>query len=304
MFIDQGYPLHKILKFALVSPATWYKRRRLLFKAPSPKVGALKRGRRRQLTTDINGNTHDDDKVISFLQEIRKRPHFEKVGYRKLIPFLKKDYNIKMNHKKVFRLYSEGKMSLPKKKKMRRRGKKICENRKIMRPNQLWQFDIKYGYVDGENRFFYLMAFIDVFTREIVHYHVGQRCTAGDILFALQVALKNTKAKVEDLVIRSDNGTQMTSHQFRLGVEKYRLEHEFTPPKTPNLNAYIESFFSIVDRELFQGKVYDSFKMAYGDVVGFIKHYNEVRPHGSLNMMTPCEFANKFNTNNRLESVA
>ena len=53
---------------------------------------------------------------------------------------------------------------------------KVCVNRKINGPNQLWEFDIKQGVIHGENRVFYFLAFIDVFLREIVGYHIGLSC--------------------------------------------------------------------------------------------------------------------------------
>jgi putative transposase len=185
----------------------------------------------------------------------------------------------------------ENGLLLPKKKKNKRRGKRICENRKITAPNQLWQFDIKYGYIHGENRFFFLMAFIDVFSREIKGYHIGLKCSAEDIIFTLENAIKKHGIDESNLVIRSDNGTQMTSHRFKNFIEsKKGIEHEFTPPSTPNLNAYIESFFSIVETELFQANIFETYREAYETTINFINHYNKDRIHGSLGNKTPNEF--------------
>ena len=181
-------------------------------------------------------------------------------------------------------------------KKQKRRGKRICENREVTGPNQLWQFDIKYGYIHGENRFFFLMAFIDVFTREIRDYHIGLRCKSSDIIFTLENALKKHSVDQSNLVIRSDNGTQMTSHMFKNFIEEKGLEHEFTPPSTPNLNAFIESFFSIVESEFFQAFIFKSYSEAYELTVEFINHYNKERIHGSLENKTPEEFG-KYWTN-------
>ena len=168
-------------------------------------------------------------------------------------------------------------------------------------PNRLWQFDIKYGYIAGENRFFFLMGFIDTFNRELKGYHIGLKCTAKNIIFALEMPIEKHEVNPADLVIRSDNGTQMTSHVFGKEVKEMGLEHEFTPPATPNMNAYIESFFSIVDRELFQNRNYDSYSEAYGDVVAFIKFYNEKRPHSSLKMQSPLEFTNSLEKDRKIE---
>jgi putative transposase len=125
-------------------------------------------------------------------------------------------------------------------------------NRNVTGPNQLWQFDIKYGYIHGENRHFYLLAFKDVFNKEIVGYHIGLNCKAHHLRLTFQEAVRQQGIEnLSRLVIRSDNGPQMMSCQFQEHVESF-CEHEFIPAGCPNENAYIESFFSIVGTEFFQ----------------------------------------------------
>ena len=46
-------------------------------------------------------------------------------------------------------------------------------------------------------------------------YHIGRRCTAADILKTLRRALKSRGiADKHNLIIRSDNGPQMSSKMF------------------------------------------------------------------------------------------
>lgn len=116
---------------------------------------------------------------------------------------------------------------LPRNKKKVKFNRKICTNKTITGPNQLWEFDIKYGYIHGENRHFYILTFLDVFTRKQVNYHVGLSCKARDLKFTFNEALK--KENITDsksLTIRSDNGPQMTSHMFRNYIETLELDHE------------------------------------------------------------------------------
>jgi putative transposase len=53
------------------------------------------------------------------------------------------------------------------------------------------------------------------------------------------------------------------------------IEHEQTPVKTPNKNAYIESFHSIVERECYQRNCFDSFEEAFAEVDRFIRYYKQ-----------------------------
>jgi putative transposase len=294
MFIDQGHTVRKILKFAKLASSTWYKS---LNRSPGQKDGRkMNKGRPIPgFTLNPDGLVIFDYAIVKALKELRAEPFFEKAGgYHKLTRYLEKDHGYIINHKKVYRLCAENNLLLPKKKKAKRRGKKVCENRVVTGPNQLWQFDIKYGYIHGENRFFFLMVFIDTFNRNIMDYHLGLRCTASDIIFTLNNALEKDRIDISNLVIRSDNGSQMTSHMFEKHVRGLGLEHEFTPPSTPNLNAYVESFFSIVETELFQAHVFESYSEAFEVTVKFIKHYHERRIHGSLNYKTPLEFKNDW----------
>ncbi|TDJ07426.1 MAG: IS3 family transposase [Deltaproteobacteria bacterium] len=292
MFINQGNAVRVVLKYCKVPSSTWYKRQ----------LKNEKDGRSKNKGRPIPGYTINPDNTIVLdssavkaLRVIRSRVFFTRAGgYHKLTKYIRRDYGFYINHKKIYRLCTENGLLLPKKKKQKRRGKKICENRKVTGPNQLWQFDIKYGYIHGENRFFFLMAFIDVFTREIRDYHIGLCCKASDIIFTLENALKKHRIDESNLVIRSDNGTQMTSHMFKKFIESKELEHEFTPPSTPNLNAFIESFFSIVETELFQANIFESYGEAYEKTILFIKHYNENRIHGSLDYKTPNEFGKSW----------
>ncbi|CAK7082768.1 hypothetical protein [uncultured Tissierella sp.] len=50
--------------------------------------------------------------------------------------------------------------------------RKIVQNRDITNSNSLWEVDIKYGYIHGEDRFFYIASFLDVYDRNIVEYHL------------------------------------------------------------------------------------------------------------------------------------
>lgn len=167
----------------------------------------------------------------------------------------------------------------------------------MTKPNQVWQFDLKYGYVDGEGRFFFVLAFIDVVTRKVVGEHIGLNCKSGDLCFALrQSLLKEGITPDHPLVIRSDNGPQMTSREFSKWLAKLetKLHHEFIPVQTPNKNAHIESFFSILELEFLQVRYFRSFAEAYEETKKFIRFYNEERIHGSIGYITPTEAMEKY----------
>jgi len=162
----------------------------------------------------------------------------------------------------------------------------------------MWELDLKYGFIHGENRFFYILVIIDVYLRLIVNYHVGLRCTGKDLVFTLNNAIKDYRVFNRDqLIIRSDNGSQMTSNVFIKNADnlgKGQLLHELIPPATPNKNAHIEAFNSILEIEFLQPRYFMTYGQAYLETTQFMEFYNTSRIHGSLKNRTPMEVFESF----------
>ncbi len=98
----------------------------------------------------------------------------------------------------------------------------------------MWEVDLKYGFVHGENRFFFILVVLDVYTRVIVNYFIGLKCKGKDLAFTTHNAIKrHCILDGDQLIIRSDNGSQMTSNTFINHVEAFgeeRILHELIPP--------------------------------------------------------------------------
>lgn len=216
-------------------------------------------------------------------------------GYRKLTKLLRRNYNLIINKKKVYRLCKELDILRPQRRKRTSYPRKLARNRVITTSNQLWETDIKYGFIEGEQRFFFICSFIDVYDRSIIDYHIGLSCSGKDVIQTLQRALLKRQLfdKMEKPVIRSDNGPQFISHAFEQGCEKFTIEHERIPPKTPNMNAHIESFHRIFEDDCLSRFQFQTYEEAYKEVAWFIKYYNERRMHSSILDLSPKEFYEK-----------
>lgn len=240
-----------------------------------------------------------DTTIEILLRSYRERVEYSNAaGVRKLKHMLRRDHGIYVNEKRVYQICRRNNLLLTKRKKKKGLAHRtVASNRQVNRPNQVWGFDIKYGYVDGERRFFFVLAFIDVFTRKVVGDYVGLSCRAGDLCFTLKEALlREGVNEADQLVIRSDNGPQMTSKEFSSWLSKLEKElmHEFIPVQMPNKNAHIESFFSILEIEFLSVTYFASFAEAYEKTKAFIRFYNQERIHGSIGYITPTEAMEKF----------
>jgi len=278
-----------------LSRSSWY------FQAKAPEQDGRHQNPGRPVpgfTVNRDGTIVLDPSISLLLTQYRERPEYANGGgYRKLTKMLRRDHGIYINKKKIYRICKEIGILLEQRSKSSRPTRLIARNRVITRPNQVWQCDLKYGYVDGERRFFFVLAFIDVFTRKVVGVHVGLRCQAGDLRNTLAQAIVAEGITAEHgLVIHSDNGPQMTANEVSrwLAQLKEKLSHEFIPVRMLNKNAHIESFFSILELEFLMVTYFATFAEAYKKTHEWIRFYNAERIHGSIGDITPVEAMEKY----------
>jgi putative transposase len=291
-----------LLKTVSVPSSTWY--------AAQKKKGEDKRahnkGRpRSQFSFDKEGGKVSNHQIIEYVRLLRNVIWFQNGGgYKKMPAYLKREFGVYVNKKKLYWLMKESDLLLP-----RRNGKhrslaaKASRNHQIIRPFQMWELDIKYGFLTDERRFFYLMAIIDVYLRYIVGFHIGLRCLGKDLSRTLNLATQRMEIpEGGELIIRSDNGPQMRSKNFIHFVDENsdKLVQEFIPCGMPNKNAHIESFNSIIELEFFSVMDFRFYPQAYTATHEFMDFYQTRRVHGSLKNRTPQECLEIFRNGGEL----
>ncbi|MBW7453875.1 IS3 family transposase [Paenibacillus sepulcri] len=238
-----------------------------------------------------DGNPVSDEQICEWLMEFLA-DEGASYGYRKLTVLLRRRHRLRINKKKVYRLCKRMDVLRPQRQFKIKYPRRLANNRVITGSNQLWETDIKYGWLHGEQRFFFLMSIIDVFDRAIIAYHIGLTCEARHLVQITQEALMKRQRfdKANMPVIRSDNGPQFISHRFEEACDTFNLIHERIPPRTPNKNAHIESFHSILEAECYRRHEFETYPQAYEIVSQFIQDYNRIRIHGSIYDLSPYEY--------------
>jgi putative transposase len=239
----------------------------------------------------VDGKKRSDEQIKEWLLEAIAGDGYA-YGYRKLTKMIRRQYGLIINKKKVYRLCKELDILKPQRKKKVSYPRKLARNRVITESNQLWETDIKYGYIKGEDRFFFILSYIDVYDRSIIDYHIGLSCSGENAKQTLQRALLKRQQFDQEkrLIIRSDNGPQFISHAFEQGCESFQVEHERIPPKTPNMNAHIESFHRILEEDCLSRFQFETYGEAYQEVSEFMRFYNDRRMHSSILDLAPTEF--------------
>ena len=240
---------------------------------------------------DKSGRKICDQQIIEWIYRLIDGEGFS-YGYRKITVLLKRYYHLIINKKKVYRLCKREGLLRPQRKLKNKHPRKLARNRVITDSNQLWETDIKYGYIHGENRFFYILSIIDVYDRMIVEHYKGLSCIGEDAAATLKRALirRGLVNATHKPVIRTDNGPQFISDAFEQACLELEIEHERIPCRTPNKNAHIESFHSILEDDCLSRYEFKTYAEAYEKVSDYLKFYNKVRIHGSLRDMAPEDF--------------
>jgi putative transposase len=237
-----------------------------------------------------SGTVVSDAQIEEWLMELISGEE-QGYGYLLLTECLRVNHHLVINKKKVYRLCKQLDILQPQRRKKIHYPRRLARNHTITGSNQLWQLDIKYGYVEGYGQFFYIADIIDVYDRSIVGYHIGTNCEAKHVNEAVIRALRSRILPgATKPIIRTDNGPQFVSKAFGELCEAEGITHERIPPKTPNMNAYIESFHVTLERDLLRKERFETFEEAFKAVQKYVEFYNNRRMHRSLGKRSPTSF--------------
>lgn len=210
-------------------------------------------------------------------------------GYRRLHVLLKREGHV-VNHKKLFRLYREEKLTV------RRRGgrKRAIGTRAPMiaplQPNERWSLDFVSDQLTDARRF-RILTIVDDCTRECLSL------AADTSLSGLRVARELDRLIAErgrPKMIVSDNGSEFTSNAILAWADQARVEWHYIAPGKPTQNAFIESFNGRLRDELLNETLFSSLPHARAMLNIWRADYNGSRPHSQLGWQTPAEFASTF----------
>ena len=197
----------------------------------------------------------------------------------------------KVNKKQVQRVRREEGLQIPPRPPRRRRQglfPRACR-RKRLTANHVWAWDFVSDYTQRGGR---LRAFnlIDEFTQECHCIHADRTIKAADVLSVLQEAIEEPGSP-ED--IRSDNGPKFIAEIIQQWLRENNIKTLYINPGCPWQNGYAESFngrfrTECLDRELI-------YTLSESRVIfsNWRDYYNHQRPHRSLGLLTPSEFAKK-----------
>jgi putative transposase len=236
-----------------------------------------------------------DDIILQEVLAIRKT--LPRLGTRKLLEMLRPklaSHHIEVGRDYLFDLLEAYKLLI------RRRKRKVFTTDShhwmhkysnlireliITRAEQLWVSDIT--YIRIQNQWGYLSLITDAYSRKIMGYCFRKDMSTQGCVIALQMALASRIYPLEVLIHHSDRGSQYCSKQYVELLADQEIAISMTESGDPYENALAERMNGIIKEEFNLYESHLGFEQTHQRVIDSIAAYNELRPHGSCDYMTP-----------------
>jgi putative transposase len=221
-------------------------------------------------------------------------------GYRRLLVLLRREgWNV--NHKRVYRLYSQERLTM--RRKMPRRH--VSAQPRVERPavetvNQVWALDFMSDTL-SDGRKIRLLTVLDLFTRECLAIRIDARFTGDHVVRILEGL---TASRGCPTSLRVDNGPEFTGRSLDLWAYFNKVTLDFSKPATPTDNAFIESFNGRFRQECLNLHWFLCLEDARAKVEAWRRQYNTEHPHSALGYLAPGEFAASLAGKNRPKSAS
>ena len=169
----------------------------------------------------------------------------------------------------------------------------LLENKRFTNINQIWVSDIFYFPI--ENKHYYGILLMDVYSRKILGYSISDNMRAENNQKCLLKAFKTRGIDNynSELIHHSDRGTQYLSDLYIETLEKYNVQ--ISVCRDVLENAHCERVNGTIKNEYLYRYEIKSFKQLENKLKEAVENYNN-RKHNSIKM-TPNEFEKMIQEN-------
>jgi transposase InsO family protein len=229
------------------------------------------------------GRDDDDELTADIVALVRQ---YGRYGYRKIAELLRSQAGWVVNDKRVERIWRREGLKVPTRQPKKGRlwlGDGSCIRLRAERPNHVWSYDfVEDRTHDG--RKYRMLTVIDEFTHESLAIRVARKLKSTDVLDVLS-DLFILRGVPEH--IRSDNGSEFVAKTVQEWITAVGAKTAYIAPGSPWENGFIESFNARLRDELLNGEIFYTLREAQVVIESWRRHYNTVRPHGSLGYKPP-----------------
>jgi putative transposase len=194
------------------------------------------------------------------------------------------------NHKRCWRVYCQMRLNLPRRTKRRLPPVVRQPLRAPSGANQIWAMDFMQDAV-WSGRAFRILTVIDESNRELLAIEIDTSLPSGRVIRVL-VQLRDDRGL--PIVLRVDNGPELRSQAFADWCAAHGIALRFIQPGKPHQNAFIERFNRTYRYEVLDAYVFDTLQHVRLISEGWMRLFNEERPHRALGRLPPVRFAERL----------
>lgn len=160
------------------------------------------------------------------------------------------------------------------------------EDEKPQRPDERWQSDIRYVRI-GSRRY-YLVFFVDEYSRYIVHHELMCWLDGDTLALEAQRAIETLRGQAQPL-IQTDNGSGYISDEFKKVLTEKGLGHVKIKPHCPEENGLVERTHRTIAEVLDELEL-DVPEEARKVIAEIVRWYNTERLHSALQFLRPIDY--------------
>ncbi len=237
-----------------------------------------------------------DAPVVAAMRELAAQ--FPRFGYRRIQVFLARR-GLTMSADRAYRLWKNAGLQVPRRRPRRRVATRRPRPLPATGANQVWAYDFVFdACANGQQ--LKCLTVIDEFTRECLAIDVAGSIRSGRVI---EVLSKLISVRGAPKYLRSDNGPEFVSRTVLRWVYEAGFETAPIDPGKPWQNDANESFNGKFRDECLGMQWFKNRIDAKVAIEDWRKMYNGVRPHSSLNNLTPTEYARRISTTNPEHAV-
>jgi len=231
------------------------------------------------------------------VKEVKRIRHKRPWGKKKIQIILKrKDIVVGQNKiQKIINNFGLRRITKPRRKSPRRNRKHMytVPREKLKEIGGLIYFDVKHIFMNGDGKKVYQFTAIDHATRMIIakiYLRITSKC--GKEFFEYV----QNKLEHEISYVGSDNGSEFLG-DFEKLLSELNINHVFSSPRSPRQNPFVERVINTIIKECleFEGLA-SNINLQQERLDKYLYDYNYVRPHESLNNLTPFEKYDMLNS--------
>ena len=240
-------------------------------------------GQHRSTQRQVPRGREDEEQLTADLIELARR--YGRYGYRKIAALLR-DAGWVVNDKRVERIWRREGLKVPARQPKRGRlwlNDGSCVRLRPEHANHVWSYDFVEDRTHN-GRKFRMLNVIDEFTHECLSIRVARNLNSTDVIDILSdlFILRGIPGHV-----RSDNGPEFIAKAVQDWITAVGAKTAYIAPGSPWENGYVESFNARLRDELLDGELFYSLREAQIIIESWQRHYNTIRPHGSLGYKPP-----------------